>query len=246
LLGKKKDYLFSLLGKDVLIPTLNGYGYMLEKPDFLSKEFIKFSSENSPVLDIGCAYGNVAIQCLKKGGIVYAVDLLEEHIFLLRSLAPVNLLKNLFTFAGRFPDIPSVEPNFFSGILASGVLHYLRPDDLLPAFKRVFDLLKPGGKFFFMTSTPYIKLFESFYPEYLKRLEKGDPYPGYIIDPGQYAPERRENLPETLILMNKDNVRFLLKESGFKIEFLEFVKMPDCPEYFQNEGKEYIGAIGVK
>lgn len=69
------------LPQDGLIPTLNSYGYMPEKPDFFSRSFIEFTSEeNTPVMDIGCAYGAVVIECLKNGSSVYAVDLLKDHL----------------------------------------------------------------------------------------------------------------------------------------------------------------------
>lgn len=159
---------------------------------------------------------------------------------------PSNLLPNLRLFEGKFPYLPRLRPSLFSGILPSGVLHYLHPLEVLPAFKRVFDLLKPGGKFFFHTSTPYIKVFEKFYPIYEENLRRGDLFPGHILNPGKYVPSRKNYLPKSLILMDQKTVEHLMKKAGFHIESLSFVEMSNCPEDFQGSGKEYIGVIGVK
>ena len=57
--------------EDGRIPVYNGDGYASPVPHPLSQEFVSFSSTvQSPVLDIGAAYGLTSINALKKGATV--------------------------------------------------------------------------------------------------------------------------------------------------------------------------------
>lgn len=230
-----------------LIPTLNSYGYMLEKPDVISEEFIEYAAlTKGPVLDIGAAYGVATIAALKKGAYVIANDLDERHLTILEDETPIELREKLLIKKGSFPTEVDLPSSSVTAVLASGVLHYLEGQQLRYAFSKVYDILKPGGKFFFFTSTPYIKLFEGYFDIYMKRKSQKEDWPGLIKDCWIYAPRHKNILPKLINLLDKETVTNLLNETGFIIEKINYVAMEGYPLEFHSNGKEYLGVVAQK
>lgn len=233
--------------KGGFIPTLNQYGYMLEKPDKCSQAFIDYAScTKGCVLDIGAAYGVDTIPALMGGAWVIANDLDKRHLDILKQRTPKSVLDHLTLMPGKFPQEVSIAKNSLDAVLASGVLHYLPGDELEEAFCKVFEILKHQGKFFFFTSTPYIKLFQAYFPTYAERKLKGVKWPGLIDDVWFYAPERRDNLPKMLNLLDKETLINLLNRTRFKIEKLDYVEMTGYPSDIHSDGREYIAVIAIK
>ena len=230
-----------------LIPTLNSYGYMLEKPDVISQEFIQYvGGIKGLALDIGSAYGVSVISALQNGATVIANDLDERHLQILVQNTPHELRQNLTILKGKFPSEVNIKTDSLDGVLSSGVLHYLTGEELEIAFQKIFTILKAGGKFFFFTSTPYIGIFREYLPTYLERKAQGDPWPGLIKNSWVYAPHRKQHLPKEINLLDEDIISRLLTKCGFEIEKLEYVNMDGYPVDFQSDGKEYIGVIARK
>jgi cyclopropane fatty-acyl-phospholipid synthase-like methyltransferase len=230
-----------------LVPTLNRYGYMLENSDSYSQDFIDYASElKGHVLDIGAAYGVNTIPALRGGAYVIANDLDIRHLSILKNKTPASLQDNLLIMPGRFPTEVKIKKNSLDAVLASGVLHYLEGNELEVAFLKVNEILKSRGKFFFFTSTPYIKLFQKYLPIYEERKLKGVKWPGFIEDVGYYASKRHEYLPKTINLLDEDTLVSLFDRTGFKIEELKYVEMVGCPPDIHSAGREYIGVRAIK
>ncbi|MBY0281280.1 MAG: class I SAM-dependent methyltransferase [Alphaproteobacteria bacterium] len=220
---------------------------MLEKPDVISEEFIEYATlTGGTVLDIGTAYGATTISALKKGAYVIANDLDERHLAILQEKTPFELRERLFICKGKFPSAVDIQSSSLTAVLASGVLHYLEGKELKEAFLKVYDILKPGGKFFFFTSTPYIKFFEGFFDTYLKRKAEKAEWPGLIDNSWVYAPNHTNILPKLINLLDMDVTTQLFKESGFLIEKINYVSMEGYPLEFHSNGKEYIGVVAQK
>ena len=129
--------------EDGLIPTLNSYGYMLEKPDVISQEFIQYvGSIKGLALDIGSAYGVSVISALQNGATVIANDLDERHLQILVQNTPCQLKQNLTILQGKFPSEVNIQAGSLDGVLSSGVLHYLTGEELEIAFQKIFNILK--------------------------------------------------------------------------------------------------------
>jgi SAM-dependent methyltransferase len=229
------------------ILTMNHYVYMLEKPDQYSQAFIDYAiSIRGRALDIGAAYGVSTIPALRGGAYVIANDLDERHLTILKERASSSFLNNLILMPGKFSRDISIRNNSLDAVLASGVLHYLEGDELEDAFVKIFKILKPGGKFFFFPSTPYIKLFRKFLPIYKTRKLRGLKWPGLIKDVWIYAPERQGNLPKTINLLDMETLLNLLNQTGFEIEKSSYVEMIGYPPDIHSDGREYIGTIAIK
>lgn len=230
-----------------LVPTLNQYGYMVETPLPVSQKFIQYAGETKGlVLDIGAAYGAVAIPALKKGATVIANDLDSRHLEILWENTPEYLQKNLRLVEGKFPDAVEFLPSSLKAVHAAGVLHYLPGDGIKKAFKKIFNMLELGGKFFFYTTAPYITLFSKYYPIYLKKKAAGTEWPGLMKNSWFYAPHYKGCIPKRINLLDEDIITHLFISTGFLIEEMEYQSVQNAPQEFQSDGKGFIAVVGKK
>lgn len=235
--------------KDNLISTLNKMGYMLAKPETLNQAFIDFAGiAEAPVLEIGSAYGVATIPALKKGAVVIANDLDERHLQLLKSQAPVSSLERLQLKPGRMPDDLNFPEESLSAVLASRVLNFIHPTKLEESFHLIFKWLKKGGQFFYLGGSPWSGTYYRFIPQYEKNRQEKKTWPGFIDSIKDYAsPERAINLPEFVTLLDKDEVKHLMAQAGFKIKALSYASVDEeNPRMMKLDGREYVRAIGVK
>jgi SAM-dependent methyltransferase len=235
--------------KDNLISTLNKMGYMLAKPETLNQAFIDFSGiAEAPVLDIGCAYGVGTIPALKKGAVVIVNDLDERHLTLLVSQVPVSSWERLQLKPGRMPDDLDFPEGSLGAVLASRVLNFIHPTKLEECFHLIFKWLKKGGQFFYLGGSPWSGTYKSFISQYEQNRKNHKPWPGFIEHIKDYAsPERTVNLPEFVTLLDKDELKHLMIQAGFKIQTLSYASVDEeNPRAMKLDGREYVRAIGVK
>lgn len=226
------------------IPSLNQYGYMLGHPDEYSQKFINYVAENPGLsFDIGAAYGVATLPALEKGACVIANDIDFRHLYLLWKNTPMLSRKRLSLKVGKFPQDVYFPPCTFNAILASGVLHYLTGNELEKAFQKIFNLLISKGKFFFFTSTPYLKLFKEFLPLFYQRKSQKIKWPGLILNSWTYAPHRKNHIPQRINLLDEETLTTLFLKIGFQIEEKSYVAMLQYPQDIQSGGKEYIGFV---
>lgn len=235
--------------KDNFIATLNRMGYMYIKPERIMQSFIDFCSEaTAPVLDIGAAYGVASIPALEKGACVVANDMDERHLVILKSKVPPSLLSHLELKLGKMPYDLDFPQNYFSAILASRILNFIEPHLLRESFARIYKWLKPRGKLFYLGASPYMGSYKDFLPQYEKNKREGREWPGLIEkDLDLYAPQRTEQLPPFINLIDSEVLTKLMVEAGFKIEKMEFIPFGDAyPDDMKLDGREHLGAIAVK
>jgi MHS family proline/betaine transporter-like MFS transporter len=231
---------------DNLIATLNKQGYMLTSLHEYSKAFVEFSAiAPGPVLDIGAAYGVASILALKKGAHVIANDIDNRHLEILRKITPKSCLKNLELKIGKIPGEVSFSENSLGAVLASGVLHFLSGEDLVKSIDQIYKWLKPGGKLFFASTTPYAKLYQDFLPLYLERKKAGQKWPGFIENTVQYAPQIAHEIPKAINLLDIDILETCLLEAGFHIEKIGLFNISDN-DSINIGGNSVLGAIALK
>lgn len=230
-----------------LIPTLNKMGYMTQFLDEYSLKFIDHpNSADKPLLEIGAAFGVATLEALKRGATVIANDLDQEHLKILQNLCPEQYKCNLMLAPGKFPDEIDVENDSVSAILICRVIHFFSPEEIKVAFKKLFDLLKKGGRLFLVADTPFQKNWTKFQPIYLQRKKEGAEFPGLVTNSGEYITDLGFNLPNMLNFMDLDVLRRELQEAGFVIEKLEFINRINYPDTVRLDGRESVGTIAIK
>lgn len=226
--------------------TLNSHGYMLNYLHKLNRTFVEYSATApGPVLDIGTAYGFVTLEALKRGACVIANDLESRHLEDLHKRVPECDLNRISYALGRVPGEISFSPNSLGAVLASGVLHYLSPLDFSLAIANIANWLKPCGKFFMATPSPYTNLYQKFLPTFQKNREKNEQWPGYIADATKILPSFFTNVPKSIYLMDEEFIEKILEENGFRIESIYFfnIKLPTAQYKLQTK---YLGVIATK
>ncbi|NRB10947.1 MAG: class I SAM-dependent methyltransferase [Rickettsiaceae bacterium] len=228
------------------VPTLNKYGFMkLNLSDF-HHEFAKYAAQtDNTVLEIGAAYGLSVHNVLRKGGKIIANDLSKEHLTILLQNAPKEHLNNLSILYGSFPNETDFPDNSLGAVLTSLVMHFLQPEDIQRALKKIHKWLIPEGKFFFTAGSAYYKsLREKFTPIYEKRLKIGTPWPGKVENFKEIEFENAAYLPDFFYAFSIPELKKLLPENGFEIEIIKYFDYPNSE--INSDGKGCVGFIARK
>lgn len=227
--------------------TLNKQGYMLTALHEYSQAFVDFAPiAPGPVLDIGAAYGVASIPALQAGAHVIANDMDIRHLKILEKNAPKDSLKRLQLSVGRIPSEINFAENSLGAVLASGILHFLPGDEMIEAIEQIYKWLKPGGKLFFASSTPYANLYREFRPLYLRQKKAGQRWPGTIENTGIYAPNIAHEIPTFVNLLDVDIIKPILLKTGFIIEKLSFFNLSKIANDVYSEGNDVLGGIARK
>jgi hypothetical protein len=181
------------------------------------------------------------------GGTVIACDLAAEELGRLRAPVPRDMQKRLITIAARFPEQLHFTNGSLSAILAAQVFHFFDGEAIRSALATAFRWLESGeGRLYLVVMTPQLSYYIKFLPEFRRRKESGDPWPG-TFDPRLAAsPEWRDRLPHLVNLFDTDILRRAIEEAGFAIEHLEPFCYKDFPEKHRTNGEEFLGLIARK
>lgn len=238
------------------VPTLNQYGYMFTKFDPVVERFLQ-SIEKKPkqiVFEVGGAYGNVAEIALEKGiENYYLNDCDERH---LKSFAKklsdnkkTHLFQALHLISGRCPEEVVIKENSFDAILVNKVLHFFTPETIDAFVHWLNSGLKPGGRVFILTISPFYKGHEELLKDYEEKKREGVRFPGYCSryrepkSAQKYIPEAR---PDTLLFMELDTLKHLFQQHGFHIEEEFELAIIDSENSKWNLGKDMVGIVAYK
>lgn len=204
-------------------------GWAAAVPGQMTERFIAFAQScERPVVDIGCAYGVAAIPA---GAI--AVDLEPSHL--------AALPAQMDRVVARFPAL-SFRAGSLGAVHASNVLHFLTGEELEEGVQRMEEWLAPGGKVFVQASTPFQRPFVRFLPEFARRVEAGEHWPGWVADTRQITDFRRlHQYPAAIHLLDESVLRRLF--SGWEIEYCGYYRRHGLPASLYLDGRESVGLI---
>ena len=228
-----------------LIPCLNGRGFMEQDLNNISKSFVEESSTLEGLsLDVGCAYGIASIAALKKGSKVLASDMDQAHLDILLQETPDELKDNLTTRVGTLPNI-DFKNESFTTIHCSRCLHFLTPNELIDTLKNMYNWLQPGGRVYLITDTCYSGPWKNYLPEFEKKLEAGDPFPGFIDNVLDCLPIPRlpKGMTPHMNCLDPDTLSRECKSAGFEIITSKYFGPSRASSDY---GKDHAGIIAIK
>ena len=228
-----------------LIPCLNGRGFMEQDLNNISKSFVEESSELEGLsLDVGCAYGIASIAALKKGSKVLASDMDQAHLDILLKETPEELKNNLTTKLGTLPNIDFKNESFMT-IHCSRCLHFLTPNELIETLRNMYNWIQPGGRIYLITDTCYSGPWKNYLPEFEKKLEAGDPFPGFIENVLDCLPISRlpKGMTPHMNCLDPDTLSRECKSAGFEIITSKYFGPSRASS---NYGKDHAGIIAIK
>lgn len=227
------------------IPVLNKQGYVRITDNEYSKEFIiEASNTQMPVLEIGCAYGNIVNEVLKAGGKITACDIGEHHLEILIRECSKEYLQNLHVYPASFPHEVDFPKKTFSAILASRVLHFLDGETLEMGFDKIHKWLKPNGKFYFTALSihkSYIR--DKFLSKYQDNIVNGIRWAGEIENQHLLAPQHKDYAPQFIQAFDVPQLEEIIPDFGFKIEKIALFDYPDDQT---SDDKGHIGFVATK
>lgn len=209
----------------------------------LTEAFVAFAAQvRGPVLDIGGAPGVASAAALNAGAEVIANDLDADLLSALPRQHP-----HLSVLPGRFPRDLHFDLEALAAVHASNVFHFLTGNQLDAGLRAISNWLRPGGKLFVQTSTPYQAQFATFIPEYERRLGVGMKWPGWLPKAGEFSTHRQMGqMPASLHLLDDIVLSRAAGAAGLIVERAWLFRRPDFPRTLHLDGRESAALIAVK
>ncbi len=237
--------------------TANNFGFMFGKFDQVVLDFLEeIESHNSKqfdILEVGCAYGNVAKEALLRGCKGYiASDVCEDHLKVLaKELVASNredLSKKVKLLQGRFPEDIELPSRSIKFALMNKVLHFFQPNELSGVMDNIVRITAKGGKWFVLTVSPTTETFKDFAPEYARRKKIGVAYPGFCANAGEFSTDKctSDNLPYSMFFMELADLCTLFESYGFRILKTYSLNMPTAENPNWVNGQDMVGVIAQK
>ncbi len=225
-------------------------GFILSKLDQYTEDFVRYAvSINGRGLNIGSGYGIVErISLLMGAKEIMCNDICTEQLSVIKSLTPPNYQTKLHFVEGSFPDEIKLPNNTLQLIGIFRVLHFLDPQMLILAIRKIHDLLEPNGLLILSAETPYLGNWKKFIPEYESKVNNNEPWPGYIADTSSYETAGySKKLPPKMHFLDVNVITRLLTENGFTVEkCTTFDRASTFPPGLLLDGRESVGAIARK
>lgn len=243
--------------------TFNHMGYEATSPetwDPITRMWVRYgeSSEGRPprlLLNVGCAFGSSAIKAAQVGARVICNDLDERHLKVLAVAVPEELAAQFVFLPGDYcaectlRDLNGAEN--VDAILIARVLHFFSPEQFRRALEISFRLLKPRGRIYIVTASPYLKSLGNFYRYFERRRSLGSLWPGYLDGVSEkfsdYFPEIGARYPESMNFVDPAILTREVVAAQFKVlrsaSYLEDVSLP---LEHRMDGRELIGIVAEK
>lgn len=250
------------LEDDGRVRTLNKKGSMFQVQDMTSEAFLS-SIKGKKVLEIGAAYGNILLKSLNLRFNKYVVnDLDPRHLFIAATrvkeridegLVESSVGENVLFVDCEFGVDCRFSSDSFDAILIARVLHFFTPEQITAGIKDLYRILKVKGQVYAIATTPYIKRYSKFIPEYERRVQNGDPFPGYVEKLGNYldlslisAEELKKVNNETFMFLDPVVLAREFKNAGFNVKVSKTVPLGYSSNIWQFDGREDVVVIAEK
>lgn len=229
-------------------PTQNQMGYMITHLDEINHAFLQFAKQSTfPVLDIGAAYGHVALEAATREIPIIVNDIDQRHIDMVMLRATPQQRSYINPLRGRFPEDLLFQADSLGAVLICRVLHFFPPEEWINAVQVIFDWLVPGGKLFMTNESPYFGTMRDFIPIYLERKRKGYPWPGLMMGMEYFDHNRKKDVNSVINLLSLAETKAVLEEVGFHIEHIQYLNREGIyPPDALYDGREAVGVIAVK
>ena len=119
--------------------------------------------------------------------------------------------------------------------------------------KELMRVLKPGGRFYVIAITPYVKRYQSFIPLYKQRLLLKHRYPGHLknlrafANPEVTTPSQMNRIEDgSFLFFDAQFMYRIISENGFILQKCHEFSLNHTSDTWQLDGRELVGAIAQK
>lgn len=220
------------------LKTHNHMGFAHITPLKATKDLYDFAQTHGGFYaDIGAAYGVDTMELLLRGAHVLAIDPDPSHLDFLKNQVDLECQSRLETRCQYFPQDVDLETNYYDGILLSRVLIFLTPDQLEDAFAKLYQALKPGGRVYIISVSPFSEKWDAVKEIFHEHKNVHPNQPLYLTNLWDLLPFTQSFLPPAIQLFDQDCLIHLLVTAGFQ--------MLECG-YENHHGTEDVYAIALK
>jgi ubiquinone/menaquinone biosynthesis C-methylase UbiE len=201
------------------------------------------------MLEIGVGYGHIVLEVLKKGARVIAVDVSQEQLEIIKSRVAAGWLPGLEVIRAEFPEGLDLHAESIDGVLISRLFHFFSGERIRDSLRKVYEWLKAGGKVFIVADSVYRTIFKELIPLYEKSVADGVEWPGWEDNVRKFIPQGRLDPDTQPLAMNLTDPGIWRREqelAGFEVEVSSFFRYIADPNYARIDGREIVGAIGIK
>ena len=234
------------------IRTLNHHGSAYCFKTELTESFLDDCSKNSEskhVLEIGCAFGIKSSQIVQTGVFLVANDLDATHLAIMKDTFHLLSKENscfsrVHYVLGSILDLEasSFGGDLFDAILIESVLHFMNPDEVQLALKKMHSLLKEGGAVYITVSSPFLK---HLVVAYEQEKNKKSLWPGFFTDPESIHPAC-QRLHKPYHAFDAETLSRELFLAGFEIVEMEYIPIPHQEIDLALDGREGLIVIARK
>lgn len=231
-----------------VIATLNQRGHTSRHLNEYSRRFVdSLSACTGPVLDIGAAYGVCTLPALATGATVIACDVEPRHLDALVATCPEADRPRLVPLIAAFPGGPHLADNSIGAVHAANLLNYLTGAELVRGAELLFRILRPGGRVFTVSGTPFAANVKEFIPIYEANKSSGAEWPGEAYRLRTLcAHPSIQDLPDFLHLLDDQVLTRVFEQAGFIVEEAAMYERAGLPGYLRWDGRENLGLIAGK
>ena len=128
----------------LIIENVDGE-YQISLSDIIKNSINIFNDKNyKKILDLGCGTGRNSLFFAQHGFEVFASDIYEKPIGILRDKVNRKNISNIDICNFSFQDI-LFEDNFFDAVVCTSVLHHAKLKDIERGIAEIYRVLKPKG-----------------------------------------------------------------------------------------------------
>lgn len=219
--------------EDGFMHTAHSYGNIVLRNSQIINILDDSIQPGDNILEIGAAEGHQTFKMLSQGAFVTAIELnkiasLSTEIYTQNSFLGTlphrpDYLKEkpLETITAKFPNdlaLERIQEGSYDTILLSHVSHYLTGDEFRAGIGKIKSWLKPGGRFYFQTLTPYSNPYSCGAISFEQRAEAGDLWPGY----SKSATRRGLQMPQEGHPISPSILERELRLAGFEIKYINY------------------------
>lgn len=195
--------------------------------DFSARPFVLDMCEplqGLNILDVGCGEGYVGRQMLKRGAKhVDGIDISDKMISNAIRIQEDENIRHSTYRTSNILDFKVEQREEYDLILAMFLFNYLNVEETQTVMEKVFELLKPGGRFIFSVPHPLLA--------YLKK----DKYPFYFDVKGGYFSGRNKLFPGEIwrrdgIAVNVQCIHKTVQDYFTCLKSANFTTLPEVHE----------------
>ena len=239
-----------------VVATCNGKGIQMATSSPLVDVWIGSFDGVRPLLDVGAAYGANSIPAADAGADVLAIDCDETHLeYLRRAWRPGwnQEAGTLIPVYASLPELPLPSGVRASGILCAEVIHFLSGKEVEASFRRLHELLMPGGVLCLTCADASALRIQEIYDE---RRAQGHPWPGEL-SPAEFASLCRPtcesvNLPERstppyMHGFSAEQIDEVATRAGFRVISCEARMHPGYPPAYRGDlGRPNVQLVALR